>query len=139
MPRHASGLSPRQRRFIAEFLASGNVTRSAEHAGYSKLSARRIGFKTLRLEAVQKAIAEEEAARLAELRVTRDRLDAHLAEVAFADGPTLDAMRCTGRDKVQALKMLRDRSGALELKVFHQFDRLRWEALLGDGPAPQGS
>jgi phage terminase small subunit len=127
-------LTTRQRRFIAEFLASGNATESARKAGYSETSAERVAFKVLRNPAVKAAIVAAEADKLEELRVTKDRLAARLARIAFANGVELDEMRCTGRDSVAAAKLLLEFMGAFERRLLHRVEALDWKALLASGP-----
>lgn len=107
-------LTPKMRRFVAEFLVCNNASEAARRAGYSERTAHAIAWRVLAHPTVAAAIAEEEGRRLAELRVTADRLDAELARVGFADGANLAKMGCTGRDKVAALKLLLERHQLLE-------------------------
>lgn len=65
-------LSPKQQKFIDAFSLSGNITEAAKQAGYSERSARQIGQETLRIPAVQAALATRHAAYAAELQITKD-------------------------------------------------------------------
>jgi terminase small subunit-like protein len=49
MPRHnsADGLSPKQRRFVAEYLIDLNAAEAAIRAGYSHKTARSVGSENL--------------------------------------------------------------------------------------------
>ncbi len=100
-------LTVRQRRFVAEFLACGNATEAARRAGYSERTARSKGYSLLRLAPVRAEIDRQESDRLAELRVTADRLDAAAAEIAFS-GTAED------HDRLRAIRLLYDRQGLLE-------------------------
>ena len=51
-------LSERERQFVEHFMASGNATKAAAQAGYSKNTASQIGYRLLRKVQVQQAIAE---------------------------------------------------------------------------------
>lgn len=110
-------LTPKMRRFVAEFCVCMNATEAARRAGYSARTAYAISWRLLNHPAVSAAIAEEEARRLEELRVTADRLDAELARIGFASGAELERMNCTGRDKVAALKLLLERHALLEPRL----------------------
>ena len=113
MPRPADELTVKQRRFVAEFLASSNASAAAIAAGYSEKTARHVGYKLIRNHpAVQKAIAEAEKDRMAELEVSAWRLDEALARIAFAKyGPELAALGATPRDQITAVKLLYERLG----------------------------
>ena len=113
MPRPADELTVKQRRFVAEFLATANASAAAIAAGYSEKTARQVGYKLIRNHpAVQKAIAEAEKDRMAELEVSAWRLDETLARIAFArSGPDLAALGATARDQINAVKLLYERLG----------------------------
>ena len=81
----ASGLTPKQARFVEEYLVDLNATQAAVRAGYSARSANSWGSKVLKTAAVAEAIAEAQAARAARTRVTADRVVKELAKVAFGD------------------------------------------------------
>lgn len=138
-------LTVRQRRFVSEFLACGTASDAARRAGYSERTVRSKGYSLLRLPAVRSEIERQEADRMAELRVTADRLDAAAAEIAFSD-------TAEDQDRLRAIRLLYDRQGLLEqrhhlvtqtaARVVIQLphngrddalmrDKLDWESLVG--------
>ena len=83
--RSGGDLTPRQRRFVEEYLIDLNGRQAAIRAGYSKKSASGIAYRTLRTPQVAAALAEAQAARAARTRVTADKVVVELAKVAFGD------------------------------------------------------
>lgn len=65
-------LSPKQQKFIDAFSLSGNISEAARLAGYSERSARQIGQETLRIPAVQVALAARQADYAAEFQITKN-------------------------------------------------------------------
>ncbi len=78
-------MTPRQRRFVEEYLVDLNATQAAKRAGYSAKSARTRGSKLLRNPAVAAAIESAQAKRAQRTRVSADRVVTELAKVAFGD------------------------------------------------------
>ncbi|MFQ6018808.1 MAG: terminase small subunit [Kiloniellaceae bacterium] len=78
-------MTPRQRRFVEEYLIDLNASRAARRAGYSARSASAYGPRLLRRPEVAAAIAEAQAARVKRTRVDADRVVEELAKVAFGD------------------------------------------------------
>jgi phage terminase small subunit len=78
-------MTPKQRRFIEEYLIDLNATRAAVRAGYSEKTAYRIGAELLHKTSVSNVIdaALEERAKRTE--VTADRVLKELAVLAFTD------------------------------------------------------
>ena len=115
MPRSAEGLSAKQRRFVGEFLASGNATEAAIRAGYSPKVARQRGYKLIRQQPkARAAIKEAEKDRMAELAVSAGQLDKRLKCIAYAQsGAELESMGATASDQIRAIKLLYERIGAL--------------------------
>ncbi len=54
----AGPIKERERRFVEHFMASGNATKAAGQAGYSRKTASQIGYRLLRKVQIQQAIAE---------------------------------------------------------------------------------
>ncbi len=78
-------MTPRQRRFVEEYLVDLNATRAAKRAGYSARSARYTGYKLLQNPAVAAAVAKAQGRRAARTQVSADRVVTELAKVAFGD------------------------------------------------------
>lgn len=52
------GLTERERQFVEQFMATGNATKAAVSAGYSKKTAGQIGYRLLKKVQIQKAISQ---------------------------------------------------------------------------------
>ena len=73
-------LTPKQRRFIEEYLIDLNATQAAIRAGYKKSAARQIGSENLsKLD-----ISEAEAERSKRGQIKADNVVAELAKIAFS-------------------------------------------------------
>ncbi len=78
-------MTPRQRRFVEEYLVDLNATAAAKRAGYTARSAKDHGYRLLKNPAVAAAVAKAQAKRAARTRVSADRVVTELAKVAFGD------------------------------------------------------
>ena len=67
-----SDLSPKQQRFVEEFLIDLNATQAAIRAGYSEKTAAAIGCENLTKPEIAAAIAASQAARSARTEITAD-------------------------------------------------------------------
>jgi phage terminase small subunit len=76
-------MTPKQRRFIEEYLVDLNATQAAIRAGYSEKTAYAAGQRLLKK--VEAEIAAALAERSARTGVTADRVVMELARAAFAD------------------------------------------------------
>ena len=73
------GLTPKQKRFVEEYLIDLNSTAAARRAGYSEKTADRIGPELLGKTCVSKAIEAAKQKRSARTEVTQDRVILELA------------------------------------------------------------
>lgn len=80
-----AGLTPKQARFVDEYLVDLNATQAAIRAGYSAKTAEWIGPQLLGKTHVAEAVAERMKARSERTEITQDRVLAELAKIAFAD------------------------------------------------------
>ena len=78
-------LTPKQQRFVAEYLIDMNATQAAIRAGYSEKTAQEIGAQNLSKLMVATAIAEAQAARSERTEITQDRVLKEYARIAFSD------------------------------------------------------
>lgn len=78
-------LTPRQSRFVAEYLITLNATQAALKAGYSAKTAEHCGPRLLGIVGVASAIQDSLAKRAARTEVTADRVVTELARIAFGD------------------------------------------------------
>jgi phage terminase small subunit len=83
-------LTPRQKRFVEEYLVDLNATQAAARAGYSPKGAEVRGSELLRNRKVAEEIRTAKAARAQRTQVTAERVLAELAAVAFSDIRDID-------------------------------------------------
>lgn len=78
-------LTPKQERFVSEYLIDLNATQAAIRAGYSVKTAGQVGFENLKKPEIAEAIEKAQNKTAARLEVTKDRIVEELAKIAFAD------------------------------------------------------
>ncbi len=80
-------LTPRQDKFVSEYVLCGNASEAARRAGYSVKTARVIAQETLLNPAVAQAIRAQQAANAVELQITKqDVIAGMLCAIAIARG-----------------------------------------------------
>lgn len=85
------GLTDRQRRFVEEYLVTGNATEAARRAGYSGKTARQAGAENLSKPAIAAAVATAQAARSKRTQTEADDVLREWTVLAFSDiGQVLD-------------------------------------------------
>ena len=77
-------LTPRQARFVAEYLIDLNATQAAIRAGYSQRTANEQGCRLLAKSNVGEAVAKGAARTLRKLEVTQERVLREVAALAFS-------------------------------------------------------
>lgn len=87
-----NGLLPKQAKFVAEYLISGNATQAAIHAGYSPKTAHVIGQENLKKPAIASLLSEKQVLiaarqdeRLAAMELTAARVQREIARISFFD------------------------------------------------------
>ena len=85
MPRDVNGLTPKQARFVLEYMIDLNATQAAIRAGYTPHYADRQGKKLVEKRRVKEAIRVQMAARESRTLITQDRVLQEIARVAFSD------------------------------------------------------
>ncbi len=78
-------MTPRQQRFVEEYLVDLNATQAAIRAGYSKTRADARGSKLLGQEDVAAAVEAAMSRRAVRTAITADRILVELGRIAFAD------------------------------------------------------
>jgi len=78
-------LTPKQRRFVEEYLIDLNATQAAIRAGYSEKTANEQGARLLANVSVSSAVSAGQAARSKRTEITADRVLQELARVGFAN------------------------------------------------------
>lgn len=79
------GLTPKQQKFVDEYMIDLNATQAAIRAGYSVNRASEIGYQLLRKTTVAEAIAAKQKKLAAKAEITAERIINELAKIAFAD------------------------------------------------------
>lgn len=80
-----SALSPKEARFVEEYLKDLNATQAAIRAGYSEKTAKSIGHELLTRPHVKTAIDAAKRERSARTGISQDRVLRELARIAFLD------------------------------------------------------
>lgn len=84
-------LTPKQERFVQEYLVDLNATQAAERAGYSARTARQTGAENLTKPDIAAAVQSAMRERSARTQITADEVLAEIAALAFSDlGQILD-------------------------------------------------
>lgn len=78
-------MTPKQERFVQEYLIDLNATQAAIRAGYSVKTARQIGEQNLSKLDVASAISQAQEKRAARTEITQDMVLRELAKVGFQD------------------------------------------------------
>lgn len=78
-------LTPKQERFIQEYLIDLNATQAAIRAGYSSKRAMEIGYQLLQKTTVQEALKKAMDERSKRTEITQDMVLKELAHIAFDD------------------------------------------------------
>ena len=108
-------MTPRQRRFVDEYLIDLNGTQAAIRAGYSQKTARQIGQKLLTKVDIQQAISAAQAARQERTELTADEVIRDLREVRDI---------CMGRKAVKVVEVAKFEGEATP----HEVDALVFDA-----------
>jgi phage terminase small subunit len=131
-------LTPKQKRFVEEYLVDLNATQSAIRAGYSKKTSGRIGAENLQKPVIQAAIEKAMDKLSDRTAVTQDRVVKELARIAFVDptkvinftrGTIMDSLSEDDRAVLAGVKV-RDGDTFSEREV-RLLDKLRALELLG--------
>jgi len=85
VPKSKTPLTPRQQRFVDEYLVDLNATKAAERAGYSAKTARVTGAENLTKPAIAAAIEAGKKTRAQASGITAQRVLDELALIAFSD------------------------------------------------------
>ena len=107
-------LTPKQERFVQEYLVDLNATQAAIRAGDSAKTASRIGqqllAKTCISEAIQKAMKKREK----RTEVTQDYVIAKLREIVEKDASDGPDSELKYANKIRALELLGKHTGAFD-------------------------
>ena len=114
------GLTQKQRRFIDEYIISGNATQAAIKAGYSKKTARKIGQENLTKPdikaAIEKRNAEIQPEKTADMTEVMEYLTSVMRgeqteSVATSKG-VYSNVEVSAKDRIKAAELIGKRNGA---------------------------
>lgn len=106
-------LTPKQQRFVDEYLLDLNATQAAIRAGYSAKTAYSVGSENLRKPEVVSAIAERQNKLAETYEVTRERIIAELAKIGFANMQDYMRVGSDGDPYLDFSALTRDQAAAL--------------------------
>ncbi len=109
-------LTPKQQRFVEEYLVDLNATQAAIRAGYAKRTANREGTRLLSNAVIKAAIDEALQKRAAKVELKAEDLLRELKSIAMAP---LDGV-INVHTKLRALELGMKHLGMLDKKVNHQ-------------------
>lgn len=120
-------LTPKQERFVAEYLIDLNATQAAIRAGYSEKTATEQGSRLLTNVKVQEAIAKGQNKTAAKLEITKERIVEELAKIGFSN--MLDYMRAgtDGDPYLDFSNLTREQAAALAEVTVEDFKDGRGE------------
>lgn len=114
------GLTQKQRRFIDEYIISGNATQAAIKAGYSKKTARKIGQENLTKPDIKAEIerrnAEIQSEKTADMTEVMEYLTSVMRgeqteSVATSKG-VFSGVEVSAKDRIKAAELIGKRNGA---------------------------
>ena len=95
-------LTPKQRRFIEEYLIDLNATQAAIRAGYSQKTAAPQAARLLINVKIQQALQEAMCKREERTQITQDRVLQELAKIGFSDLKTVVDWTEDGKIRIRA-------------------------------------
>ena len=107
-------LTPKQARFVQEYLIDLNATQAAVRAGYSERTANRTGSENLSKPDIQAALQTAMQARQARTEVTQDYVIGKLVEIADKAASDCQDSDLKYSNKIKALELLGKHVGAFE-------------------------
>lgn len=114
-------LSPKQARFVSEFLVDLNGKAAAIRAGYSEKSAIQIASNLLAKAEVKAAVAAGRAKVAAKLEVTAEAVVAELAKLGFANMSDYMRVDSDGAPRLDFARLTRDQAAALTEITVEEF------------------
>lgn len=115
-------LTPKQARFVQEYLIDLNATQAAVRAGYSERTACEQGSRLLANVKVQTALQAAMQARQARTEVTQDYVIGKLVEIADKAASDCQDSDLKYSSKIKALELLGRHVGAFERPEYNRAD-----------------
>jgi phage terminase small subunit len=111
-------LTPKQARFVQEYLTDLNATKAAVRAGYSPKAASQVGYENLRKHEIATAIEKAREKRAEHAELTADLVIDELRKIAFANMADYVSRTAAGEPYLDFSVLTRDQAAALsELSV----------------------
>jgi len=101
-----AGLTPKQERFVAEYLVDLNATAAAKRAGYSDKTAYSTGQRLLKNVEIQEAIQARRQELAQKLEITQEQVVGELAAIAFHGASDEPEAELKVSNKLKALELL---------------------------------
>lgn len=120
-------LTPKQERFVAEYLIDLNATQAAVRAGYSAKSAAEQACRLLINVKVAKAIEAAQAARAVRTEITQDMVLKELAKLGFANMQDYMQVTSGGEPYADLSALTRDQAAAITEFTVEDFTEGRGE------------
>lgn len=133
-------LTPKQRRFVEEYLIDLNATQAAIRAGYSPNSAACIGKENLEKVDIRNEIEKSLAERSKRTGINADRIVNELAKIAFInpidvinikDASLLDNYKLDDTAAISAVKVKSNSDGNVIEREVRVYDKIKALELLG--------
>lgn len=112
----AAKLTPKQERFVTEYLVDLNATQAAIRAGYKPKAAYASGAENLKKPQIQEALTEARTKQRERTQITADRVLQELAAVAFDNADDCNDSRLRYTNKLKALELIGKHLGMFEPK-----------------------
>lgn len=110
-------LTPKQERFVQEYLVDLNATQAAIRAGYKEKTAGAIGSENLKKPEIQSALQRALKDREERTEVTQDYVIKKLVEIADKEASDAQDSELKYSNKLRALELLGKHTGAFEKVV----------------------
>ena len=110
-------LTPKQEKFIQEYLVDLNATQAAIRAGYSEKTARYIGQENLTKPVIQEAVQEARGKQQERTEVTADLIVKELFKIAMNDAGDETNSHLKYSNKIKAMELLGKHLGMFTDKV----------------------
>lgn len=110
-------LTPKQERFVQEYLVDLNATQAAIRAGYKEKTAGAIGSENLKKPEIQSALQRALKDREERTEVTQDYVIRKLVEIADKEASDAQDSELKYSNKLRALELLGKHTGAFEKVV----------------------
>jgi len=101
-----SKLTPKQERFVSEYLIDLNATQAAIRAGYSEKTARQMATENLSKPSIQEALTKARKRQQERTEVTADFVLKELMKIAADDANDCPTSRLKYTNKIKALELI---------------------------------